>query len=62
MGREDLPSKEVVVWAGMGMNDPVVPDSKKVYGQSHRLSSLNDTAKLTFPEIAKVIRKHWKEL
>lgn len=45
---------EVMKWSG-------VKDDCGDFG-SNSLSGLNDEHKLTFPEIAKVIRKHYKEL
>jgi len=59
----DLPTL-VKDWAGMactgGAFSDAITDSEGNY--RHSLIELNDEAGYTFPEIAKVIRKHWKEL
>lgn len=54
---------EVMAWSDINSSDGTLPTDIIVRGIPHgELTSLNDSAKLTFPEIAKVIRKHWKEL
>lgn len=55
LGQDELPADEVIAWAGM------CNDSGNISGELE-LVELNDSKKLTFPEIAKVIRKYWKEL
>ena len=59
LGQSGFLPKEVMEWVRMGSNDGALP--QQISGHWH-LTGLNDGAKLTFPEIAKVIRKHWKEL
>lgn len=45
---------EVIQWADMCSTLGCIQETS--------LAELNDKSELTFPEIAKVIRKHWKEL
>lgn len=57
---EDAISPNVVcLWAGLNNGNPLVDEGKYGCGS---LAELNDKGNLTFPEIAKIIRKHWKEL
>lgn len=59
---ETLP-EEVMDWANIRCEEGALDKGVQVNGRYYEeLTGLNDTAKLTFPEIAKVIRKHWKEL
>ena len=56
-GQSELPPEEVwYTWADMSSENPFV----RVLG--HDLAGLNDEANYDFKQIAKVIRKHWKEL
>lgn len=58
----ELPD-EVVDYSGMRNREGKFYDFiVKDYPQAHSLIDLNDEEELTFPEIAKIIRKHWKEL
>ena len=62
LGESHFLPEEVQDWSGMGSSDGLIP-KVVVKGESYgELTALNDVAKLTFPEIAKIIRKHWKEL
>lgn len=51
----ELP-EEVMKWAGMQSM------TGQIKGRSESLIDFNDCHGLTFPQIAKVIRKHWKDL
>lgn len=63
LGCEALPPHEVTEWSGMASDDGRLSSSVEINGKFYNdLADLNDNAKLTFPEIAKVIRKHWEEL
>lgn len=58
----DLPN-EVADWSGMHSHQGKIQSGVHYKGQKYNcLIELNDIADMTFPEIAKVIRKHWKEL
>lgn len=46
----------VIEWAGLYDENPYV----NKYNEG--LAGLNDTHGKTFPDLAKIIRKHWKEL
>lgn len=47
-----LPSREVMRWAGLDANNPMVD-----YDDDHQsLAELNDSGTLDFPEIAKLVR------
>ena len=61
MGEAELLPDAVREWAGMTNEDGGFYgyDGVDTYTA---LTDLNDDQKLTFPEIAKVIRKHYKEL
>lgn len=53
----------VVEKFGMRSEDGKLPAPIEVRGmQCHTLISLNDDAGMKFKDIAKVIRKHWREL
>lgn len=47
--------QEVVEWSGMASDEGYI-------NRDFCLIDLNDDGQVTFPEIAKVIRKYWKEL
>lgn len=62
-GEAEVAPKEVLKWSGLQSDVGILPEEHVINGRSHtELTELNDNAKLTFPEIAKVIRKHWKGL
>lgn len=56
LDREDLPAAEVINWAGLSNENPYIKDHRD------NLAGLNDSGGFTFKDIAKIIRKHWKEL
>ena len=60
MGHEGELPPEVMAWAGVKSDegDFYVKGSD----EPQSLINMNDTERLTFPKIAKVIRKHYKEL
>jgi len=51
--------EEVMGWSGLKVAEGKLP--VQIVGARY-LTDLNDRVGYTFPEIAKVIRKHWKEL
>lgn len=62
MGEQDLPPMAVQEWAGLGTEEGAFYGYAGLQDTYTSLADLNDDVKLTFPEIAKVIRKHYKEL
>lgn len=63
LGVGDYAPNEVLKWSGMATPYGLVGAYvDTVFGRYNSLAQLNDNGFLTFPEIAKVIRKHWKEL
>jgi hypothetical protein len=54
LGESTVLPKEVMVWSGMDSDIGSIS-----YGEN--LAKMNDSG-MTFQEISKVIRKHWKEL
>lgn len=56
MGNSAMPPHEVADWAGMNSVNPITPV------EHYTMSGLNDVKKYNFKHIAKIIRKHWKEL
>lgn len=58
-GENAIAPEVVINWAGLNSANPSVDE--ELYGQPS-LAELNDYGDKGFPEIAKIIRKHWKEL
>lgn len=59
LGCEEEAPEEVLEWSGMKEPEGELPE--RIRGHMC-LTGLNDNAQMSFPEIAKIIRKHWKEL
>lgn len=51
--------ENVQAWAGMKSDNGILPPRFKKFWS---LSAQNDSAKKSFEQIAKIIRKHWKSL
>lgn len=55
-GNSDTPPQAVLEWAGLATDLPYTAEHPK------GLANLNDNEGYSFEQIAKIIRKHWKEL
>lgn len=63
LGERASAPDEVCDWAGISHSQGRLEEKIIIDNSPYKyLAEINDATKLTFPEIAKIIRKHYKEL